>query len=260
MEQFFGFAKELLDKGIATVEEIYGENNLYDFSIQFTDDLDFYLELASTIPGKILDIGCGTGRLLIPLLEQGREVVGLDYSADMLKIARDKCEAYGYSPALIQGDMREFSLNEQFNLIMIPYHSLIYMTTEQDRLAVFQRVYEHLQPGGIFAFDFDTRVVKIGVSFPWIGFQGIHPFTNEVILQVVQEKGLTTNLRLLNQVNYRFGKDPKVTVESSLEATISAEHVQSLLEQVGFQVEAMYGNYQKEAYQNHSECIVVARK
>lgn len=260
MEHYFGFAKELLDKGIATVQQPYGENNLYDLTIQFKDDLDFYLELAGSVTGKVLDIGCGTGRLLLPLLKQGTDVVGLDNSKHMLKIAKDKCQAYGYSPDLVQGDMRDFSFAEKFDLIIIPYHSMIYMINDEDRKAVFQCVYNHLTPEGIFAFDFDTTQVKVGKSFPWLGLQGVHPFTNEVITQVVQQNGITPNLRVLNQINYYFGEKPRVTVEYSIESSVTAQHMQDLLEQNGFKVIGMYSNYEREGYHDQGECIVIANK
>ena len=136
MEYYFGFAKELLDQDLARVNNPYGKNNLYDLTIQFNYDLDFYLDLAN---GKrhILDIGCGTGRILLPLLKNGLNVVGMDNSKDMLQICRDKCLAYGFKPQLFQEDMRDFDLQDKFDLIMIPYHSLMYMLTDEDRLKVF---------------------------------------------------------------------------------------------------------------------------
>ena len=65
MEYYFGFAKELLDKGLAETAAPYGKDNLYDLTIQFDDDLDFYLSLAEK-KHRVLDLACGTGRLLLP--------------------------------------------------------------------------------------------------------------------------------------------------------------------------------------------------
>src|SRR5690554_5357898 len=98
LDNYFGFARELLEKGLAVEADIYELNDLYDLTIQHQDDVQFYVDLAKTNGGKVLDIGCGTGRVTLPLLKAGIDVVGLDNSAAMLKIARDKLSGYGFHP------------------------------------------------------------------------------------------------------------------------------------------------------------------
>lgn len=259
MEYFFGFAKELLDQGQAKVAEPYGSNHDYDLAIQFNYDFDFYYNLAKNAK-SVLDIGCGTGRMLLPLLQKGINVDGLDNAPAMLKVARDKCEAYGYKPRLFEADMRDFDLENRYDLIIIPYHSLIYMLTDSDRLQVFNQCAKHLDTGGVLAFDFDTTEVELGESFPWLGLQGVHPFTNEVMLQVVQVQGLDDNVRLMNQINYFIGDQSRITVEYSLESSVEYEQVAELLSKAGFKVDQAYGDFNKQAYSGTGECIIVAHK
>lgn len=96
------------------------------------NELDFYFEPARNMPadGKILDIGCGTGRVAIHLGKQGYTVTGFDISAKMLARALQKSAEF---PKLnwVQGDMRSFNLNDKFNLAFIPGHSFQFMLTSQ---------------------------------------------------------------------------------------------------------------------------------
>lgn len=259
MEYYFGFAKELLDKGLAETAAPYGKDNLYDLTIQFDDDLDFYLSLAEK-KHRVLDLACGTGRLLLPLLKNQVDAVGVDNSVHMLDIAKTKCLAYGYCPVLYHADMRSFTLQERFDLVVIPYHSMMYMLTDEDRKKVFTAVYHHLNKNGLLAFDFDTSSIPIKDTIPALGLQGVHPFTNEVMVQIVQIRGLQSDLRLLNQINYFIGENPRITAEYSLEATISADHMVNILRSIGFLIEGVYGDYNRSEYKGGSECIIAARK
>lgn len=259
MQNFFGFAKELLDSGKAELKHPYGDNNLYDLAIQFDYDLQFYREFACKAD-KVLDLACGTGRILLPLLQHGVDVVGIDKSAAMLKIAADKCSAYGFEPQLFNADMREFSLPMTFDLVIVPYHSMMYILSDQDKRQVFERIANHMDRKGLLVFDFDAGKVELGESLPWLALQGIHPMTNEIILQIAQINGLEVNLRLINQINYYIGEQVRINVEYSLESTTSAQNMQQILQQSGFKVKAVYGDYDKHQYEDGSECIIVARK
>lgn len=263
MEKYFGFAKELLDEGLAVEADAYGEDNVYDTNITSTTDFSFYRRLAEQCNGKILDIGCGTGRILKHLLENGfDEVVGMDLSSDMLGIAQKKLGELGFSPTLIEADMRDFSLREEFSLVIIPNCSMIYISTDEDRRKVFQAVYKHLQSGGTFAFDFDAETVSVSETKPWISSQTVLSSSGEIILSTAQIKGIHKNLRLVNMVNYKQ-KSPNhssITVNASFEATCEPEKMKQLLESEGFLVKGFYGDYHYSPYEGGELCVVVAVK
>ncbi len=263
MAEFFGFAEELLNKGRATVDNTYAVAGLYDLVVQAQEDVEFYVEIATRLGGRVLDLACGSGRLLQPLLEAGLEVVGLDLSPEMLERARQKLGARGEMLELVHGDMRTFSFPEPFNTILIPYCSLMYMHSDEERLAVFNRCYQQLSPGGYLAFDFLAGQVEVGEALPSLALQGMHPFTEDVLISVVQIKGLTPDLRLLNQINYIFPKDPgqpRITLHSSKEAIVCPQHMIDLLKQSGFSIEGIYNNYTRQTYDGGEECLIVAQK
>lgn len=260
MDKFFGFAKELLARGLAQEVEAYAENNTYDTAIQFTADIDFYRGLAAKNKGPILDIGCGTGRVMLPLLQAGWEVEGIDLSPAMLAMAAAKLSAAGFTPRLHQGDMRNFQLATQFALIIIPYFALIYIASDPERRQVLACCYQHLAPGGTLAFDFDAGGGQLGLSQPWLGFQTIAA-DGQVQLQIVQTNQVTAQQRLANIITYRLaGAKATIEVTSSAEASITAADMETLLRETGFVVQGFYNDYSYTPYTSGEECIVVAVK
>ena len=124
-------------------------------------DRTFYLELARRTGGPILEVGCGTGRVLLPIAEEGFECVGLDASESMLEVARSKD-----LPAdlrFLQGDARSFDLAPQrFALIFSAFRAFQHLYTVDDQLAFLDRARDHLAPGGLLAFDvFDPNLEYI---------------------------------------------------------------------------------------------------
>lgn len=119
-------------------------------------DAAFYLAAAQTyVPAhdQLLELGIGTGRLTAHLLRDGRRVVGLDASPQMLALAAQK---FGECAdlELICDDVRRFELGgRSFPLVVAPYGMVAHLLTDDDRLAAFRSVYAHLKPGGVFIFD-----------------------------------------------------------------------------------------------------------
>lgn len=259
MDMYFGLAKELLAKGLAQAKEAFADNSTYDTAIQFTADLDFYLGLAARQKGPVLDIGCGTGRVLLPLLQAGNQAVGLDSSVNMLSLAQAKLAAAGLEAPLFQGDMRDFDLGRQFSLVIIPYYAMIYMTGDQERRQVFQCCHRHLAPGGLLAFDFDAGRNLPGLSRPWLGFQTVNA-AGQVILQTVQINHLEKQLRIANIITYRLqGKETSIEVNACLEASISPNRMGELLQESGFEVNGFYRDYIYTPYTGGEECIALAK-
>lgn len=262
MEEFFGFAQELLDKGRARAGDPYANAELYDLLVQTGPDAEFYVEFAKGRGGRVLDLACGSGRLIPALLDAGLKVTGLDLSPEMLARARLRL-AQRADVDLVQGDMRHFSFDEPFDTIMIPYCSLMYMQSDADRRAVFQSCYQHLKTGGYLVFDFLAGQVELGEGYPALAMQGIHPFTEDILLSVVQIKGLAPDLRLLNQIDYVCPADSKpmgITVSSSKEAVVEPGRITQLLSEASFTLEGVYNNFTLQAYEGGEECLIIAYK
>lgn len=127
------------------------EAELYDELDELSefDDLHFYEWFASASPGPILDVGCGTGRVLLPLVEKGFEVCGLDNSQAMLDICRERLREIGGDAKLVVGDMRSFDIGElRFGMVVIPGFSIQMLESDEDVIACFRNCREHLREGG----------------------------------------------------------------------------------------------------------------
>jgi SAM-dependent methyltransferase len=127
---------------------------LYDpWSASVTEDVEFYVEEAVAAGGPVVELACGTGRISVPLAKAGVRVIGVDGSAGMLEVAREHAAAAGVELDLRLGDMREPPVRERVPLVLIPFRSLLHMTTEGDRLRAPRTARELLLPGGRLVFD-----------------------------------------------------------------------------------------------------------
>ena len=100
---------------------------LYDDIYGCDSDLDFYLSAARRLGGPVLELGCGTGRVIGRISEEVEECWGLDLSKNMLSIARQ----YWPNVKFIQGNMARFSFDKTFRLIIIPYRSFLHLNAEE---------------------------------------------------------------------------------------------------------------------------------
>src|ERR1700730_2175814 len=120
--------------------------DLYDHVAPSRDraDIGFFVEAAKDVGGQVLEVGCGTGRVLIPTARAGVEVVGLDLSPHMLGVCRKRLEnesrAVQSRIQLVQADMREFSLPQTFSLTTVPFRPFQHLTTVSDQLSCLQLI------------------------------------------------------------------------------------------------------------------------
>jgi SAM-dependent methyltransferase len=116
-----------------------------------TIDLEFYREIARNAGGNVLEAGCGSGRLLLLIAEDGVEIEGFDPSEAMLNVLRERAEGVGLSPKVWQGDFT--SIERKYATIISPFNSIMHLLDQEEQIDAFKRVYDSLEAGGVFAFD-----------------------------------------------------------------------------------------------------------
>ena len=141
-------------------ERFYSDARLYDRLFPGGEAaVDFYRAAADRQGGSVLELGCGTGRKLIPIASDGHPCTGLDLSSDMLTEARRKADEGELAVEWVQGDMRDFDFGRAFDLVFIAANSLLHLHEADDLLSCFRSVRAHLAPGARFIFDvFNPKV------------------------------------------------------------------------------------------------------
>jgi SAM-dependent methyltransferase len=216
-----------------------------DWSAHMTEDVGFYVELARETEGLLVELAVGNGRVAIPVArETGRRVLGIDASPAMLEQARARAAEAGVDLQLRQGDMRDLELDEPAGLIYVPFRSLLHLPTWADRRRVFERVRASLRPGGRFAwnaFVFDPRIA-VRVDGEWQEQNGIRhridQFKHDNRLDITLESGDAISLWWLNRSEW-----------------------EGLIETAGFEVEALYGGFERQSFdENANEFVWVVRR
>ena len=123
---------------------------LYDpWSASVTEDVEFYVEEARASGGPVVELACGTGRIAVPIAKAGVAVIGVDASAGMLEVAREYAERRGRRALDLRlGDLREPPVPERVPLVLIPFRSLLHMTTEPSACARSARPASCCAPAG----------------------------------------------------------------------------------------------------------------
>ncbi|UCD08112.1 MAG: class I SAM-dependent methyltransferase [Dehalococcoidales bacterium] len=111
-------------------------------------DLPFYTDITKDIKGKVLEVACGSGRTYLELLQAGVDIHGIDLSEKMLDGLKKKAEAMNLTPKVSLADMRNFSLYDSFDMIIIPGRSFIHNVTTDDQLSTLKSCHNHLAEGG----------------------------------------------------------------------------------------------------------------
>jgi SAM-dependent methyltransferase len=155
-------------------------------------DVDFYRRMAAETGGPILDVGCGTGRVAAALVADGYEVVGIDLSAPMLRLAERRREALSAdvkgSLSFQRADMATLDLGRDFALIVTPSRVFQFMLTMDAQRQALAALRSHLGPGGRLVLDLFDPLLDLVVPSPDPAPRGVeivHPTTgNRVTWQV----------------------------------------------------------------------------
>lgn len=221
---------------------------IYDpWSRSVVEDLPFYVEEAVRAGGPVLELGVGTGRIAVPIAAAGIEVVGVDLSAGMLEVARERAELAGVGVDLRHGDMREPPVEGTFPLVICPFRSLLHMETDTDRRAALRAIAARLEPTGRFVFDvFTPGADDIAETHGrWLEREpGIWERADW------HEESRTLILRL------RSGDAAET--EMSL-AWLSVAEWKELLREEGFVVDAVYGWFDRSPWRGGEDSVWVCR-
>jgi ubiquinone/menaquinone biosynthesis C-methylase UbiE len=253
--------KEVFDR-IARFYEIEHEN--------MKEDIPFYIEYAKEVKGSVLELGCGTGRITIPVAKEGIKITGLDISNEMLNVARKKIEMLDdevkKNIELVQGEMQNFEIKQKFRLIFIAFRSFQSLLTKKEQGECLQCVYKHLDKNGTFILDlFAPRHDYLAKEKISRKLEKIYDKEKDIYIARRAE----TTFNLANQTlkeNWFYewtDKDGQFhrKIWSFELSYLFRYEAELLLEKYGFKVKNVYGDFNKSPYNYYSgEQIFIATK
>ena len=248
----------------------------YDHVLPYRNrqDVQLYLRQAQRVPGPLLELGCGTGRVLIPLARAGAEIVGIDLSSSMLSICVERLaredESVHSRARLMRADMRSFKLGRHFPQVIVPFRAFQHLIDTEAQLECLACIHSHLHPGGTLVLDlFNPSIARLAAT------EGPEDFTEEPPFDMPDGRSVVRKHRILEkdlarQVNdaeicyditHSDGRQERLVHRFEMRYLFryEAEH---LLARCGFAVDAVYGDYDESPFGSKTpgELILVAHK
>jgi len=250
--------------------------DLYDWVIPYRErpDVDFFVQAARDAGGPVLEVGCGTGRVLIPSARAGVDVVGLDLSPRMLAVCRERIQQESAEVQsriqLVQADMRDFALDRMFNLATLPFRPFQHLVSVAEQIACLSSIRRHLVEGGRVILDLfnpslpllarETNGEEIGEEPEFTTSDGRRVIRRYKIVEH-DRVAQVNQVELIYYVMHPDGREERLVHSFPMRYLFrfEAEH---LLARCGFEVELLYSGFDKGAYGSRypGELIFVARK
>ncbi len=226
-------------------------------------DAEFYLELAREAAGPVLELGCGTGRALLPISALGIPCTGVDTSPAMLAALRAKDPPE--TLRLVCAPMQSFDLgDERFALIFSAFRAFQHMYAIEDQLACLAGVRRHLAPGGCFAFDvFNPRLARTAqVEEPEAEDLRFEHDGDLVVRYVSVRRELD---RQLLHVHMRYERRRDATPASNDEVDFDMRYffryeLEHLLARGGFQDVVLYGDFDRSPFGPDSPALILVAR
>ena len=227
----------------------------------YTDDLPFWLNLAQQQKGPILELGCGTGRVLVPLVQAGHTIYGLDNDPDMLAVLRRQLDsALNARVHIIQADLTAFHLATRFPLIILPCNtfSTLDATARHSALTCIRR---HLTPGGLFAVSIPNPYALAELQpSPQSEAETIfaHPQSGNPVQVSCDWERTDTHVTLRWHYDHLLpdGQTTRLTASARHNITSAAAYRDEFAA-AGFAIAATYGNFERSPYTPASPYLII---
>jgi SAM-dependent methyltransferase len=223
---------------------------LYDpWSVSVTEDVGFYVSEARHAAPPVVELGVGTGRIAVPIAAEGIRVIGVDSSSGMLEVCRERAEVAGVADLvdLRLGDLRTPPVSERVELVLCPFRSFLHLHADEERLAALGSARELLVGGGRLIFDVfapgDDDIAE--THGRWLERE---PGIFERADWDTRSRTLTLSVR---------GPNGETTMAL---AWLSADEWRELLERAGFEVDALYGWFDRRPFRGGEDQVWIARR
>lgn len=222
----------------------------------FQDDLPYWFKLAQQYGDPILELGCGTGRVCLPLAEAGYKIIGIDNDLDMLLFAKKQINNQVQSQLhLIQADMREFSLHQKYNLIISPCNTLSTLPFSALKKTILN-IYQQMKTSASFAVSLPNPYIFEELpefSDTELEDEFIHPVDGEPVQ--VSNRWVLEN----DQITFYWYYDHLLSDGSVIRTEASTTHYLfsttdyiEIFREIGFSDVQLFGDYSFTGYSSDS--------
>ena len=229
----------------------------------FDEDLSLYTNFAELCGGPLLELACGSGRLLVPLAREGYELTGVDNSASMLNLARHALERAGVVEqcTLAQENMCTVCLGQKFRLAFIALGSFGHVCTRQEQRQTLAVVHDHLTVGSRFILDISNADVRYMEQLSGqVLHQGTWKRENGTLLSHFVSPASSPTKHLLELTHFyeehRQGEEVQRTVITTRLYLFEKNEVELLLEEAGFAINDVYGDYELSPFEHESPRMI----
>jgi len=240
--------------------DLYWDGQHYDLQNRdYVNDIPFYLRKARQYSEPVLELACGTGRITIPIAEQGIDITGLDISEPMISYAKKKAKEKNVTVGWVKADCRNFKLDRKFNLIFFPFNSIAHLHDLESIKSCFYCVKMHLKDEGRFIIDIfnprlDILIRDSSMRYPVAEY----PDPNGKGTVVITENNLYDTSTQINRIKwyYKIGSEPEVMKELNMRIFYPQE-IDVLLHYNGFKIEDKFGDYDETPFTSTSPKQVI---
>jgi len=228
-------------------------------------DVAFWQRLAAAQTGPVLELGCGTGRIAIPVARTGTRIIGIDRSEEMLARARRRMTRARLAGrlSLVRGDIRSlpFGSRTRFSAVLAAYGILQSLTRERDLARTFESVARVLRRGGLFAIDVVPDLPKWDEYRNRTSLTGRHGrHTTLTLVETVRQDRARRLTRFDQEYRARTGSERRVHRFSLTFRTLSVPQLTRRLERAGFHVLSILGDYQGGPWDPRADVWVILAK
>lgn len=235
--------------------------DVYDVFVQTEADIPFFITEARKTSGEILELMVGTGRVTLPLARAGARLTCVDNSAEMLALLREKLASEGLTADVQQMDVRQLSFDRRFDLILIPFHAFAELTSEDDQRHTLVGICAHLAEGGRFICALHNPPVRLRAADGQFRLIGSYPRPDgKLLVWIRQAYDPARKLVDIAEFFELYNAAGEMTSRRLLEMSasfIEKPQFERLIEQAGFTVEALYGDYQYAPFDEASSPFMI---
>lgn len=234
------------------------------------DDIPFYLQLADEYDGPLLDVGCGTGRVMFPLAQAGYEIHGIDNEQAMLDRAKELLDQQPQIKPLVHfhyGDVTTYSdMKQTFALTLVPYNGLMHFLDQEQQIKVLRQLRQWTRDDGMLVLDLpnagpifgsqDTEALTLDRTF-------LEPQSGNMVMQ--QSVSVLDRTEQLMRITWIYDE---ITADGTLKRTYAPlvlyyyflSEIRLLLKLTGFEVQQVFGDLDFGEHSDASDRMIVLAK